>query len=67
MDLQDLYDFMYDDGRGPFSATATTLSGVSMNKYSSYLSSKVSLSGDFGSFMNGVIRKKLKIIPRNVT
>ncbi|KAJ8622824.1 hypothetical protein MRB53_031353 [Persea americana] len=63
----DLYDFMYDDGRGPFSATATTLSGVSMNKYSSYLSPKVSLSGDFGSFMNGVIRKKLKIIPRNVT
>ena len=68
MDLQDIYNFMFDDGRGPLSPTGRKLLGVSMNKqYSSYLSSKASLRVDPGSFMDGVIRKKLKIIPKNVT
>ncbi|KAJ8622827.1 hypothetical protein MRB53_031356 [Persea americana] len=64
----DIYNFMFDDGRGPLSPTGRKLLGVSMNKqYSSYLSSKASLRVDPGSFMDGVIRKKLKIIPKNVT
>ncbi|RWR93843.1 serine carboxypeptidase-like protein 51 isoform X1 [Cinnamomum micranthum f. kanehirae] len=66
MELQDIYNFMFDDGRGPLSPTGRKLLGVSMNEYSSYLGSKASLRVDPGSFMDGVIRKKLRIIPQNV-
>jgi len=44
---------------------------VSMMRYSKYLSSKTSYLGseddDLERLLNGVIRKKLKIIPENVT
>ncbi|KAJ8622825.1 hypothetical protein MRB53_031354 [Persea americana] len=62
----DFYNFMLDDGRGPLSVTGRELLGFLVNKYSSYLSSKDSLGGDLGSLMNGVIRNKLKIIPKIV-
>lgn len=67
MDLKDFYNFMLDSGGDPISITSMGLSdGISMKKYSSYLSSKDSSDGDFSSFMNGVIKEKLKIIPKNV-
>lgn len=41
-----------------------------MNRYSRYLNSLRVFpggDGDLGTLMDGVIRKKLKIIPKNVT
>eukprot|EP00268_Persea_americana_P012235 TRINITY_DN15138_c0_g1_i1.p1 TRINITY_DN15138_c0_g1~~TRINITY_DN15138_c0_g1_i1.p1 ORF type:complete len:330 (+),score=66.82 TRINITY_DN15138_c0_g1_i1:134-1123(+) len=65
--LVDFYNFMLDSGGDSGSMTSMGLSdGISMKKYSSYLSSKDSSYGDFSSFMNGVIKKKLRIIPKNV-
>eukprot|EP00268_Persea_americana_P002347 TRINITY_DN10705_c0_g1_i2.p1 TRINITY_DN10705_c0_g1~~TRINITY_DN10705_c0_g1_i2.p1 ORF type:complete len:179 (-),score=21.08 TRINITY_DN10705_c0_g1_i2:3-539(-) len=43
------------------------LEGISMKKYSSYLYSKDVSSGQLSNLMNGVIREKLKIIPKNVS
>lgn len=40
---------------------------TTINRYSRYLSSKVSSNGDISTIMNGVIRKKLKIIPKDVS
>eukprot|EP00268_Persea_americana_P012236 TRINITY_DN15138_c0_g1_i2.p1 TRINITY_DN15138_c0_g1~~TRINITY_DN15138_c0_g1_i2.p1 ORF type:complete len:469 (+),score=90.90 TRINITY_DN15138_c0_g1_i2:134-1540(+) len=66
--LVDFYNFMLDSGGDSGSMTSMGLSdGISMKKYSSYLSSKDSSYGDFSSFMNGVIKKKLRIIPKNVS
>lgn len=40
---------------------------LTMETYATYLSSKAATSAvDTSSFMNGVIREKLKIIPRSV-
>ncbi|XXG79526.1 hypothetical protein AAC387_Pa09g0574 [Persea americana] len=64
----DFYNFMLDSGGDSGSMTSMGLSDrISMKKYSSYLSSKDSSYGDFSSFMNGVIKKKLRIIPKNVS
>lgn len=57
------------------SVTAIELSkkNIALNRYSRYLGSlrKSSLSpggnGDLDTLMNGVIKRKLKIIPNNVT
>ncbi|KAE9461300.1 hypothetical protein C3L33_06797, partial [Rhododendron williamsianum] len=66
-------------GMDPVSSTAAELSeGVAMKRYSRYLDSLRRSSpggggrgagsgGDIDSLMNGSIRKKLKIIPENVT
>ncbi|KAL5995865.1 hypothetical protein ACLOJK_025937 [Asimina triloba] len=62
----DFYNFLLDAGNDPVSSVATALSDGMVMKYSSYLSSKYSSDGDTYSFMNGVIRQKLKIIPKNV-
>lgn len=67
--MQDFYNFMLDSGMDPLTAD---LSVVSMNRYARYLSTLKSSSinpggvGSLGSFMNGVVRQKLKIIPENV-
>lgn len=67
--VQDFYNFMQDSDQDPVSTTATTAlaraTGRSANRYARYLSSKAS-NGDIGSLMNGVIRQKLMIIPKNV-
>lgn len=70
--VQDFYNFLLDSGMDPVSLTASTLAvGASMRKYSRYLSAHKSSTpdgdGDVGSLMNGVIKKKLKIIPENIT
>ncbi|XP_068645750.1 serine carboxypeptidase-like 51 [Aristolochia californica] len=63
----DFYNFLLDSERDPLSSTAMEVSNlVVMRKYSRYLSSKVSSAGDLGSIMNGVIREKLEIIPKDV-
>ncbi|GAV72105.1 Peptidase_S10 domain-containing protein [Cephalotus follicularis] len=67
----DFYNFLLDSGMDPVSLTAIELSeGISMKRYSRYLDSlRSSADGvvSFDDLMNVVIRKKLKIIPENVT
>ncbi|XP_038706378.1 serine carboxypeptidase-like 51 [Tripterygium wilfordii] len=67
----DFYNFLLDSGMDPVSLTTAELSqGMSMKRYSRYLSSLRAFPGgvgDIDSLLNGVIRKKLKIIPLNVT
>ncbi|PPD92919.1 hypothetical protein GOBAR_DD10125 [Gossypium barbadense] len=69
----DFYNFLLDSGMGPVALTTSAFSnGVfSVNRYSRYLSSlRVSPGNDgpdLDTLMNGVIKKKLKIIPDNVT
>ncbi|KAF8397777.1 hypothetical protein HHK36_016699 [Tetracentron sinense] len=66
----DFYNFLLDSGMDPVSMIATELSKeIAMKRYSRYLDFIRSSPGgdvDLGSLMNGVIRKKLKIIPDNV-
>ncbi|KAK1261218.1 Serine carboxypeptidase-like 51 [Acorus gramineus] len=67
----DLYNFLLDEGSDPLSITGTDQlsGGNTMKRYSMYLSSKASSSGDggLGSLMNGAIKEKLKIIPKDVS
>ncbi|KAK1309118.1 Serine carboxypeptidase-like 51 [Acorus calamus] len=67
----DFYNFLLDDGSDPLSITGTDQlsEGITMKRYSMYLSSKASSSGGggLGSLMNGVIKEKLKIIPKDVS
>ncbi|KAK1267366.1 Serine carboxypeptidase-like 51 [Acorus gramineus] len=67
----DFYNFLLDNGRDPTSMSAMELSkGNTMKRYSWYLSSKASPGGGgggLGNLMNGVIKEKLKIIPKDVS
>lgn len=65
--MQDFYNFLRDAGSYPISGMAVAiLDKIDMkSSYSMYLSSNAS-SVDLGSLMNGVIKEKLKIIPKNV-
>ncbi|XVF19819.1 hypothetical protein REPUB_Repub11eG0143600 [Reevesia pubescens] len=69
----DFYNFLQDSGMGPVALTASALSNenFAVNRYSRYLSSlrvtPGNAGGDLDSLMNGVIKKKLKIIPANVS
>ncbi|KAK1290811.1 Serine carboxypeptidase-like 51 [Acorus calamus] len=67
----DFYNFLLDNGRDPTSMSAMELSkGNKMKRYSWYLSSKASPGGGgggLGNLMNGVIKEKLKIIPKDVS
>ncbi|PIM98309.1 Serine carboxypeptidase [Handroanthus impetiginosus] len=66
----DFYNFLLDSGMDPVSSTASELSQkIAFKKYSRYLNSLRSTpggGGDMDSLMNGEIKKKLKIIPRDV-
>ncbi|XP_073105800.1 serine carboxypeptidase-like 51 isoform X1 [Elaeis guineensis] len=64
----DFYNFLRDAGSYPISGMAVALSDkIDMKKgYSMYLSSNAS-SVDLASLMNGVIKEKIKIIPKNVS
>ena len=71
--LQDFYNFLLDSG-SVSTASAAELGltkGIALRRYSKYLTSLGSSpggdSGDLDSLLNGVIKKKLKIIPENVT
>ncbi|KAL7153982.1 hypothetical protein ABFS83_04G204500 [Erythranthe nasuta] len=68
----DFYNFLLDSGMDPVSMTASELTQqIAIKRYSRYLNSLRSVTpdgdGDIDSLMNGVIKKKLKIIPANVT
>ncbi|XVF69046.1 hypothetical protein PTKIN_Ptkin11bG0049900 [Pterospermum kingtungense] len=69
----DFYNFLLDSGMNSISSTDSPSSNgiFAVNRYSRYLNSlrvsPGSNGGDLDSLMNGVIKKKLKIIPANVT
>uniref|UniRef100_A0A7C9D4V7 Carboxypeptidase n=1 Tax=Opuntia streptacantha TaxID=393608 RepID=A0A7C9D4V7_OPUST len=77
----DFYNFMLDSVMDPLSTTTTSEAGSSwlsrklvFGRYSKYISSLIKTSndpagngGDLTDLMEGPIRKKLKIIPLNVT
>uniref|UniRef100_A0A2C9V3L3 Carboxypeptidase n=1 Tax=Manihot esculenta TaxID=3983 RepID=A0A2C9V3L3_MANES len=67
----DFYNFLLDSGMDSVSLTAAELSqGMAMKRYIRYLSSLGSSpggDGDIDSLMNGPIKKKLKIIPDNIS
>ncbi|KAK1394398.1 Carboxypeptidase [Heracleum sosnowskyi] len=67
----DFYNFLLDSGMDPVSATAAELSQnkITLNRYSRYLDSSRALpggDGDLDTLMNDILRKKLKIIPKDV-
>ncbi|URE46315.1 serine carboxypeptidase-like, partial [Musa troglodytarum] len=65
----DFYNFLRDSGSDPISLAAVEVPRrLSMKIYPTYLSSKASsVSTDISSLMNGVIKDKLKIIPKTVS
>ncbi|XP_044510918.1 serine carboxypeptidase-like 51 [Mangifera indica] len=66
----DFYNFLFDDGNDPiFSTAAEKSKGLGMDKYAKHLITKKFSAQpvDLDKLMNGPIRKKLKIIPENVT
>ena len=73
-DLQDFYNFLLDSENDPLSTVAVASSKklqisekLTMKKrYSMYLSSKASSSGSLDDLMNGIIKEKLQIIPKNL-
>ncbi|EEC75404.1 hypothetical protein EE612_017847 [Oryza sativa] len=71
----DMYNFLLDSGMDPVSADLSAASSSSpsssnaqLMKYSTYLSSQAADSGSntIDGIMNGVIKEKLKIIPKNL-
>ena len=63
-----MYNFLLDSGMDPVSvdsSTGSSLSNLQAKKYSAYLSSQDSSSNTIDGIMNGVIREKLKIIPKD--
>lgn len=58
--MQDFYNFL-------LSSKEQVVVATTVKKYSNYLNDKSSISsGGLSGLMNGVIRLKLKIIPKNV-
>jgi serine carboxypeptidase 1 len=67
--LQDLYNFLLDSGMDPVSADTATLSSASSVqalRYATYLGSQDSDSNTIDSIMNGVVKDKLKIVPKDL-
>uniref|UniRef100_A0A0D3FJE9 Carboxypeptidase n=1 Tax=Oryza barthii TaxID=65489 RepID=A0A0D3FJE9_9ORYZ len=71
----DMYNFLLDSGMDPVSAdlpaassSSPSSSSAQLMKYSTYLSSQAADSGSntIDGIMNGVIKEKLKIIPKNL-
>lgn len=67
----DFYNFLLDSGMDPVSATAAELpqNKIMLKRYSRYLDSSRALpggDGDLDTLMNDILRKKLKIIPKDV-
>ncbi|URE27500.1 signal peptide peptidase-like [Musa troglodytarum] len=65
----DFYNFLLDTASDPLFMTEVQESRkLTTETYATYLSSKAATSAvDTSSFMNGVIREKLKIIPKSVS
>ena len=71
LNAQDFYNFLLDSGMDPVALTTTELSQkVAAKSYLRYLNKLRSTPdnvGDIDDLMNGIIKKKLKIIPSNIT
>lgn len=70
LDFQDFYNFLLDAKNDPVTGNRGLTGKEVMGKYSEYLSTKKyspSNENHLPRLMNGPIRKKLKIIPKNVT
>ncbi|KAJ1699641.1 hypothetical protein LUZ63_008153 [Rhynchospora breviuscula] len=65
----DFYNFLLDSDMDPLGAAASSSNnGLSLRRYARYLSMKgESPSDTLTKIMNGVIKDKLKIIPKNIT
>lgn len=69
-----MYNFLLDSGMDPVSAdtptagTSSPSTNVQAFRYSTYLGSQDSAAGSntIDGIMNGVIKEKLKIIPKNL-
>ena len=69
--LQDVYNFMLDSGMDPVPAVDLPATSSSSNaqvmKYSTYLGGgQEADSNTIEGIMNGVVKQKLKIIPKDV-
>ncbi|KAL6566891.1 Serine carboxypeptidase-like 51 [Orobanche minor] len=72
----DFYNFLLDSGMDPVSSTTSSTASellsshhIATKRYSKYLNSLISTPGgdsDLDTLMNGLIKKKLKVIPNNV-
>jgi serine carboxypeptidase 1 len=66
-----VYNFLLDNGMDPVSATSSSSSSActfqAMKKYSAHLGTQDSGSNTIDGIMNGVVKQKLKIIPKNHT
>ncbi|KAI6685236.1 hypothetical protein NL676_031149 [Syzygium grande] len=64
----DFYNFLVDEGMDHVSMEAVEpAQGASMNRYLNYLKSSPNDNGNFDTLMNVVVKKKLQIIPANLT
>ena len=73
--FQDVYNFLLDSGMDPVSAdtpaagsSSPTPSNVQALRYSTYLGSQdtAGSSNTIDGIMNGVIKEKLKIVPKDL-
>jgi hypothetical protein len=61
-----VYNFLLDTGMDPVAAGAAAPARSFPPAYSAYLDSKLSVGDSIRSVMNGAIKEKLKIIPKDV-
>lgn len=64
-----MYNFLLDSGMDPVSADTPTVSSpsnVQALRYATYLGSQDSDSNTIDSIMNGVIKEKLRIVPKDL-
>lgn len=67
---QDVYNFMLDSGMDPVAlpvGSSSLMSSLQAMKYSTYGQDSQPGSNTIDGIMNGVIKQKLKIIPKNFT
>ncbi|RLN17317.1 serine carboxypeptidase-like 51 [Panicum miliaceum] len=67
----DVYNFLLDSGMDPVSAdtptgSSATASSVQALRYAAYLGGRDSDSNTIDSIMNGVVKEKLKIVPKDL-
>lgn len=74
MEMQDFYNFMLDYSQDPtISHLSEVPKSLMVEAYSKFIGAKTfssvkgASSPDLGSLMNGPIKRKLKIIPNDVT
>ena len=66
-----MYNFLLDSGMDPVSAdtptgSSATASSVQALRYAAYLGGQDSGSNTIDDIMNGVVKEKLKIVPKDL-